>query len=99
MDKRKIMAILAVPAVLTMGGLGFAQQSTANNGAPASQPPITQQAESTKTDTDSIQQGDQTSPDRPGQAEERESSGPDTDNIQQGDQTSPDSPGQAENGN
>jgi len=45
---------------------------------------MTQQAENTKTDPDNIQQGDQTAPDKPGQAEEQEAKGPDRDSIQQG---------------
>ena len=57
------------------------QAQTAQAAAPA-QP--AQQAENTKADPDNIQQGDQTSPDKPGQAREQEANGPDRDNIQQG---------------
>jgi hypothetical protein len=42
------------------------------------------QTENTMADPDNIQQGDQTSPDKPGQAEGQEAKGPDTDDIQQG---------------
>lgn len=83
MDKRKLMAIAAVPAVLAFGALGFTQQGNAQNNS-ASQAQMAQQAENTKADPDNIQQGDQTSPDKPGQTEEQEAKGPDQDNIQQG---------------
>lgn len=83
MDKRKLLAVAAVPAVLAFGALGFAQQQgTAQQNSSATQ--MSQQAENTKADPDNIQHGDQTSPDKPGQAEEREAKGPDRDNIQQG---------------
>ena len=83
MDKRKLMAMAAVPAVLTFGALGFAQQQgTAQHNGSAAQ--TSQQAENTKADPDNIKQGDQTSPDKPGQGEEQEAKGPDRDNIQQG---------------
>lgn len=83
MDKRKLLAVAAVPAVLAFGALGFArQQGVAQQGGSAVQ--MAQQAENTKTDPDNIQHGDQTSPDKPGQAEEREARGPDRDSIQQG---------------
>ncbi len=85
MDKRRLMAIAAVPAVLTFGALGFASQQGSAQHSPQSQ--ATQQsaqAENTKADPDNVQQGDQTSPDKPGQAEEQEARGPDRDNVQQG---------------
>ena len=90
MDGKKILTIAAVPAVMAFGALGFAsQQGTAQpNGsatqAQAAHVQTAQQAENTKADPDNIQQGDQTSPDKPGQAEEQEANGPDRDNIQQG---------------
>jgi hypothetical protein len=84
-DRMKLMAIAAVPAVLTFGALGLAsQQGSAQH---SSQMQATQQsarAENTKADPDNIQQGDQTSPDKPGQAEEQGAKGPDQDKIQQG---------------
>lgn len=84
MDGKKILAIAAVPAVMAFGALGFAsQQGTAQPNSSATQAQ-TAQAENTKADPDNIQQGDQTSPDKPGQAEEQEARGPDRDNIQQG---------------
>lgn len=111
MDIKKTLAVAAVPAVLVLGALGFTSQQGAaqQNGstpqaltAPATaeaQP--AQQAENTKADPDNIQQGDQTSPDKPGQAEEQEAKGPDRDNIQQGagnqvEDGKPDVPGAAE---
>lgn len=103
MDKRKLLAVAAVPAVLAFGALGFAQQGNAQQNSSATQ--TTQQAENTKADPDNIQQGDQTSPDKPGQAEEQEAKGPDRDNIQQGggnqvEDGKPDLPGAAaEDGN
>ncbi len=62
------------------------------------------EAENTKADPDNSQQGDLTSPDKPGQAEEQEAKGPDQDNIQQGggnqvEDSKPDLPGAAEDGN
>lgn len=110
MDGRKLLAIAAVPAVMAFGALGFAsQQGTAqpNGSATQAQPAqaqSSQQAENTKADPDNIQQGDQTSPDKPGQAEEQEARGPDRDNIQQGagnqvEDGKPDLPGAAEAGN
>jgi len=48
------------------------------------------------TDTDNVQQGDQTGPDTPGVAEDN-TTGPDTDNVQQGDQSGPDTPGTEDN--
>jgi hypothetical protein len=84
-DKRKLMAMAAVPAVLTFGALGFAsQQGSAQHSSQMSATQQSAQAENTKADPDNIQQGDQTSPDKPGQAEEQEAKGPDQDNIQQG---------------
>ncbi len=103
MDKRKLMAIAAVPAVLALGALGFtSQQGSAQHNA-AAQTRMAQQAENTKADPDNIQQGDQTSPDKPGQAEEQEAKGPDRDNVQQGggnqvEDGKPDLPGAAESG-
>jgi hypothetical protein len=83
MDRRRFLAVAAVPAVLAFGALGFAQQQgTAQQNTAALQ--MTQQAENTKADPDNIQQGDQTSPDKPGQAEEQEARGLDRDKIQQG---------------
>ncbi len=71
MDKRQLLAVAAVPAVLAFGALGFTQQSNAQNAnTAASQAQMTEQAENTRTDPDNIQQGDQTAPDKPGQAEE-----------------------------
>ncbi|MBA2345115.1 MAG: hypothetical protein H0V83_08540 [Rubrobacter sp.] len=81
MDKKKLLAVAAVPAVLAFGAFGFAQQQNAAQASPSGQ---AQQAENSAADPDNIQQGDQTSPDKPGQAEEQEAKGPDTDNIQQG---------------
>jgi hypothetical protein len=74
------MAIVAVPAVLAFGAFGFApHQSSQTHAAQQSA-----QAENTKADPDNVQQGDQSSPDKPGQAEEQEARGPDRDNIQRG---------------
>lgn len=85
MDSKKLMAIAAVPVMLAFGALGFTQQGNAQNNSATSQSQTTQQAENTKADPDNVQQGDQTSPDRPGQTEEQEAKGPDRDNnIQQG---------------
>jgi len=72
-DKRKIMAMAAVPAVLTFGALGFAQQqgTAQHNGFAAK---TTQQAENTKADPDDIQHGgnqlEDDKPDLPGAAAE-----------------------------
>jgi len=80
-DIKKTLAVAAVPAVLVLGALGFTSQQGAaqqNGSAPQAQTaPATapaqsaQQAENTKADPDNIQQGDQTSPDKPGQPEEQ----------------------------
>ncbi len=84
MDGKKILAIAAVPAVMAIGALGFtSQQGTAQPNSAATQAQTVQQA-ATKSDPDNIQQGDQTSPDKPGQAGEQEAKGPDKDNVQQG---------------
>lgn len=106
MDKRKLLAAAAVPAVLAFGALGFTQQQgAAQQGGAAPQAQAVQQAENTAADPDNIQQGDQTTPDKPGQAEEQEAKGPDTDNVQQGggnqvEDGKPDLPGApAEDGN
>ena len=112
MEIKKILAVAAVPAVMAFGALGFAaQQGTAQPNGSATQAQAAQvqtaqataQAENTKADPDNIQQGDQTSPDKPGQAEEKEANGPDRDNIQQGagnqvEDGKPDQPGAAEPG-
>jgi hypothetical protein len=102
------LAVAAVPAVLALGALGFGQQhGTAQQQGTAQQHgsavQTTQQAENTKADPDNVQQGDQTSPDKPGGAEEREAKGPDRDNVQQGggnqvEDGKPDLPGAAEDG-
>ena len=91
MDSKKLFAVAAVPAVMAFGALGFAsQQGHAQPNSASQTQAVTQkakapQAENTKaTDTDNVQQGDQTSPDKPGKAEVKEASGPDKDNIQQG---------------
>jgi hypothetical protein len=76
-DKRKLMAIAAVPAVLTFGALGFASQQGSAQHYAASPTHMAQQAENTNTDPDNIQQGDHTSPDKPSQAEEQEVRNPD----------------------
>ncbi len=97
MNKKKLVIGAVAAALLSVGGLSamaVAESPTTEHGS------STQQADNTKTDTDNIQlqQGDQTGPDKPGQAKEQEAKGPDTDNIQlqQGDQNAPDNAGQAE---
>ena len=101
MDSRKLLAVGAVPAVMALGALGFTSQQSSAQPNTASQTQTTvqqakaQPAENKGADTDNVQQGDQTSPDKPGQAEQKEASGPDKDNVQlqQGDQNAPDDQG------
>ena len=109
MDTRKFLAVGAVPAVMALGALGLtshqssAQPNTAPQTQTTAQQAKTQPAENKGTDTDNVQQGDQTSPDKPGQAEQKEADGPDKDNVQQGpgaqvqqgDQNAPDNQGGA----
>jgi hypothetical protein len=75
-DKRKLMAMSAVPAVLTFGALGFAsQQGSAQHSSQMSATQQSAQAENTKADPDNIQQGggnqvEDGKPDLPGAAAE-----------------------------
>jgi uncharacterized protein HemX len=79
MDKRQLLAVAAVPAVLAFGALGFTQQGNAQNAnTAASQAQRTQQAEEQEAkgpDRDSIEQGggnqvEDGKPDLPGAAAE-----------------------------
>jgi hypothetical protein len=75
-DKRKLMAMAAVPAVLTFGALGFAsQQGSAQHSSQMQATQQSAQAENTKADPDNIQQGggnqvEDGKPDLPGAAAE-----------------------------
>jgi hypothetical protein len=112
-DRKKLLAAMAVPAVLALGGGTALAQSAHSNAAASSGAGLAHQqsmsagiqAENTKADPDNIQQGDQTSPDKPGQSGE-EAKGPDTDNlqqgpgqqVQQGSQAAPDTPDRVADG-
>lgn len=112
MDKKKLMIGAVAAATLALsGGTAYAAQQHAVTQNPA-QMQATQQAAPQTNNTQAnsnVQQGDQTSPDKPGQAEKpdqaekTESKGPDTDNIQQGggnqvEDGQPDHPGAPETG-
>ncbi|MBX6762058.1 MAG: hypothetical protein K6T51_04855 [Rubrobacteraceae bacterium] len=109
MDRKKLLAAMAVPAVLALGGGTALAQATHNTSAASSgQVSAAQQQahqENTKADPDNVQQGDQKGPDgieHAGEkAESGEVKGPDRDNLQQGpgqqlqqgDQSAPDTAG------
>jgi hypothetical protein len=87
---KTIGAATAALAALALGGsaIASATQSTAS----AKHHAATKAEKTTGPDTDSVQSGDQTSPDTQGVASEK-TTGPDTDSVQSGDQTSPDPKG------
>jgi hypothetical protein len=94
---KKVIVTVGAVSALAFGGAALA-----NGGStpvkPAAQPAVEQ---TSGPDRDSIQSGDQTTPDvgasktaRSSSAES--SSAPDTDTVQSGDQSTPDTPGSAE---
>jgi hypothetical protein len=85
---KTIGAATAALAALALGGsaIASATQSTTSAGTHHA---ATKAERTTGPDTDSVQSGDQTSPDLQGVALEK-TTGPDTDSVQSGDETSPD---------
>jgi hypothetical protein len=81
---------LAAAAVLLISGAGIASAGTPSAAVSAPVAPAVQ-PEPTGPDTDTLQEGDQTTPDVAGSGESAaEPTGPDTDTLQEGDQTTPD---------
>lgn len=91
---RKLLLGVAALAALALGGSAFA---SAQSHTPA---PAAPAAESTTgPDTDNVQSGDQTTPDKPATAAKataaQTTSGADTDKVQSGDQAGPETPDKA----
>jgi hypothetical protein len=88
--------VLAAAAVLLISGAGIAFAGSPSAAAPAPATPIGQ-AEPVGPDTDTLQEGDQTTPDVAGAAESAaEPVGPGTNTLQPADQTTPEVAGAAE---
>lgn len=95
MTKRiqKLLIGVAALAALALGGSAFA-------GAQSQPQPATPAAESTTgPDTDTMQSGDQTTPDKPATASKataaQSTTGADTDSVQSGDQSAAETPDKA----
>jgi hypothetical protein len=81
---------LAAAAVLLISGAGIALGGSPSAAVPPPAAPVVA-PEPVGPDTDTLQVGDQTTPDVAGAGESAaEPVGPDTDTLQQGDQTTPD---------
>src|SRR4051812_19879071 len=94
---KKLIVTVGAVSALAFGGATLANAGS-TPAKPAVQPPVEQ---TSGLDRDSIQSGDQTTPDAPAgkatRATSAESpSAPDTDTVQSGDQSTPDTPGSAE---
>jgi len=94
---RKLIVTVGAVSALAFGGAALASAGS-TSVKPAAPPPVEQ---TSGPDRDSIQSGDQTTPDvaasKAARATGAESSNaPDADSVQSGDQSTPDTPGSAE---